>query len=127
MIKQQKIARRSTKTKALVVDNRTPKAPPSTPDLSVANQPIRTVNLVEVHDMDRNQITVMLQQLSKLHDSAVGGIHYFLPVRNGKISSDILFEQEWMSLVRKICEVDENGQIVLKGGAKETLVIRQSI
>jgi hypothetical protein len=60
------------------------------------------------------------------HDTAKGGIHYFLPIRHGRIASDILFEEEWLKVVNETCEI-KDGKIVLKDGAKEVVVIRQRI
>ena len=36
-------------------------------------------------------------------------------------------EQEFKTIVREICEVNDDGEIVLKGGAKEVMIIRQQI
>jgi len=127
-IKQQKIESRKGKKQPQVISERTPQAPPPlTLDPKYANAPVRAVNFVEVGAMQPAQVQLMLNELAKLHDTARGGIHYFLPVRNGKIGSDIVFEQEWLDIVRKTCEVDEDGEIILKDGAKDMLVVREKI
>jgi hypothetical protein len=128
-MKAQKIKRDKTKPSGpTVVDQRTPRAPATIQiDPKYANAPVRCVNFVEVKDMDPKQVQLMIQELGAIHDSARGGIHYFIPVRFGKIGSDVVFEEEWLRVVRETCEVNEDGEIVLKGGAKEMLVIREKI
>lgn len=128
-MKQQKIGKNlPTKKHTIIVDDRTPKVPPDPGyDPKFANMPVRMINYVEVGSMSSGQMQIMMQELNKTYDSAKGGIHYFVPVRNGKIGTDIEFEQEWLETVKKTCEVNENGEIVLKGGAKEVHVIRQSL
>jgi len=124
MVKHQKIARATAKPAPTIITEKS--IPQPTIDPKYANAPVRAVNFVEVGSMNQAQIQYMLSELSRMHDSARGGIHYFLPVRNGKIGTDIVFEQEWERIVRETCEV-KNGEIVLKGGAKETFVIRERI
>ena len=128
MAKSQKIERNKPKHTATIIDERPPQqlnTQYSNPE--VANAPVRTVNFVEVGDMEGKQLQLILQRLNATHDTAKGGIHYFLPVRNGKIGSDIIFEEEFLNVVNQICEVDENGSIQLKEGAKEVTVIRQQL
>lgn len=126
-MKQQKI-NRDVKKPTVILDNRTPKIPPQTEyDPQYANMPVRTINYVEVGSMSPGQIQFMMQELNKTYDSAKGGLHYFIPVRQGKIGTDIVFEQEWLEVVKQTCEVNENGEIVLKDGAKEVHIVRQSI
>jgi hypothetical protein len=69
----------------------------------------------------------MMQELNATYNSAQGGIHYFLPIRKGKIGSDIIFEQEWLKVVEETCEVDEDGQIRLKGGSREVEIVRRKV
>lgn len=128
-MKQQKIERNKGRNKkAVVIDDRTPKVPEAPVlDPAVANKPVRLVNFVEVGDMAANQLQYMMQELNATYDSAKGGLHYFLPVRHGKIGTDIVFEQEWLDIVNKTCEVNEDGEIVLKGGAKDVHVVRQQL
>lgn len=124
MVKQQHIAKKKPKKSATVVDARTPK--PLVVDPAIANKPVRSVNFVEVGDMDRKQVQLMIQELNKIHDTAKGGIHYFVPVRGGKITSDVVFENEWLDVVKKTCEV-RDGEITLKGGATDVHVVRQQL
>jgi hypothetical protein len=128
MAKSQKIERRKPKNTATIVDNRTPQqlnTQYSNPE--VANAPVRTIHFVEVGDMEGKQLQLILQRLNATHDTAKGGIHYFLPVRHGKIGSDIVFEEEFLQVVNQVCEVDESGLIQLKDGATEVTVVRQRI
>ena len=129
MIRSQKIKRNKPKQGPIVYDERPVSEPQilqSQFDPAKANAPVRTINFVEVGDMVGKQIQLILQQLNSTHDTAKGGIHYFLPVRHGKIGSDIVFEDEWIKVVSETCEI-QDGAIVLKNGAKEVLVIRQKI
>jgi len=103
-------------------------------DPAKANAPVRTINFVECGDMVGKQIQLILQRLNQTHDTAKGGIHYFLPVRHGKIGPDIVFEEEFEKIGRELFEVVdeqdnpiENVSIRLKGGAKDVVVIRRSI
>ena len=127
MVKQQKIKRSTAKPGPTIISERTPTPTAMTLDPKYANAPVRAVNFVEIGQMAPSQVQLMFNELSKMHDSARGGIHYFLPVRDGRIASDILFEEEWERVVRETCEVNKDGEIVLKGGAKEVLVIREQV
>ena len=129
MAKSQHIGSRKKKPGPIIIDER-PVPPPVLPpgfDPAKANAPIRTINFVEVGDMVGKQLQLILQRLNATHDNVKGGIHYFLPVRHGKIGSDIVFEEAWQDIVRKTCEVNADGEIVLKGEAKEVMIIRQQI
>lgn len=132
-MKQQKVIKPKQNPGPIIYDQRPPKQI-ETVDLSKANSPVRTVNFVEVGDMVGKQLQLILQQLNATHDTAKGGIHYFLPVRHGKIGSDIIFEEEFEKVGNDIFEiVDNNGSVVsncklrLKGGAKEVTIVRQKI
>jgi hypothetical protein len=123
MVKQQKIKRETKKEPTIICEKTIPQ---TVIDPKYANAPVRTVHFVEIGDMTTHQLRCMLSELAKMHSTAQGGIHYILPVRNGKIGPDMVFEEEWLAVVRKTCEI-VNGEIVLKGGAKEVLVIRDMI
>ena len=136
MAKSQHIDNRRKKPGPIIIDERPVPAPVMPPgfDPAKANAPIRTINFVEVGDMVGPQLQLILQRLNATHDTAKGGIHYFLPIRHGKIGSDIVFEEEFEHIGRKIFEVvDEEGNVIegvnirLKGGAKEVVVIRSQI
>lgn len=125
--KSRKSEKANKKTPVERIDNRSfsvPKDPPIDP--KIANAPVRTVNFVEVKDMPRENVQVLINEVSKAHKLAEGGIHYIIPIRHGKITSDILFEEEWLKVVRDTCEI-EDGEIVLKGGAKDVNVIRRTL
>jgi hypothetical protein len=88
--------------------------------------PIRAVLYVEVGDMAPEQVTLLLAALNDQYKNAKGGIHYIIPVRDGKIGPDIVFEEEFLIIVEKMCEI-KNGKIVLKNGAQETQIVRKQI
>lgn len=133
-MRQQKITSKVEK-RPIVINNKTPNVPEQPIlDPQYANKPVRMVNYVEIGDMTPAQVHLMLQELITAYDSARGGIHYFIPVRNGKLRTDVAFEAEIEKFGEKIFEaVDENGQVIpnaklqLKGGAKEVVIIRQTL
>lgn len=89
------------------------------------NIPIRTVLYVEVQDMPATDVqqvaATLLQSFPNEHP------HYVVPVRFGKLTTDFEFEGEFLDTVRRLCEVDENGEIVLKPEAEKVDVIRKKI
>ncbi len=122
-MKQQKIVREKAKTPIIYERAKEENAPaPKTGD----GIPVRTVIYVEVKDMSAAQIRSLLEQINASYQKALGGIHYILPVRHGRLSSDILFEKEILTFVNNICEVVD-GEIVLKNGYSEVNVIRESV
>jgi len=127
-MKQQKISRnKPAKKPVTILDDRTPKEPPQIAlDPSIANKPVRSVNYVEVGDMPAQHVQYMVQELNATYDSAKGGLHYFIPVRHGKIGSDIVFEDEFLKTVKEVCEIKDD-EIILKGGAKEVHVVRRQL
>lgn len=125
-MRQQRISRAKPIKKPEIIDERQREIPAQHINPEIANLPVRTVNFVEVGGMTQPQIMILLDQLNKSHNTAKGGIHYIIPIREGKIGTDILFEQEWLDVVNKTCEIRDN-QIVLKDGAKEVKVIRQVV
>lgn len=125
-MRQQRIIRHKPNKKVQIIDDRQKEIPTQNINPNILNVPVRTVNFVEVGSMSSHQIKILLEQLNKSHDTAKGGIHYLIPIRDGKIGTDILFEQEWLNVVRKTCEI-QNDQIVLKNGATEVKVIRQVV
>jgi hypothetical protein len=127
-MKSQKIDRGKTKKTTTIIDNRTKSAPdPVDAQIMAANKPVRCLNFVEIGNLDPKQVQLMIQELGTTYQGARGGIHYFLPLRHGKITTDILFEQEILDMVNKMCEV-KNGEIVLKGGdVRDIEVIRRTV
>lgn len=125
-MRQQRISRNIPTKKPEIIDERHKEVPMQLLNPEIANAPVRTVNFVEVGGMSQQQVAILLDQLNKSHNTAKGGIHYIIPIRNGKIGTDILFEKEWLDVVNKTCEIKDN-QIVLKDGAKEVKVIRQVV
>lgn len=128
-MKQQKIGGNKSGKKHVVVESDKKPVIPSILagiDPEIANQPVRAINFVEVYDMEGPRVAFFIRELGKAHDPAKGGYHYFIPIRHGKITTDILFENEFLNVVKDLCEVMD-GQIVLKDGAKDVHVIRQRI
>ncbi len=122
-MKQQRIARPSSQKAPEIIDQRQPKLP----DLQASSDvPLRTVFMMEVGDMEAARVQLLVQQISEVYAESKGGIHYVIPVRKGKIGSDIFFEEEFRKVVEQTCEV-KDGKIVLKDGAKECKIVRESI
>jgi hypothetical protein len=92
-------------------------------DMSV---PIRTVMYVETGNLPPNEVRDVVTSLTQtLHP---GHPHFIVPLRNGKMTTDIDFEREVLEFVRSICEIESDGgsgaRIVLKGGCHDVDVIR---
>lgn len=93
---------------------------------STSEKPIRAVYFVEIGHLSAAQVQSLYTQLSSAWAKAQGGLHYVIPVRNGKLSGDILFEKEILDMVNKLCEV-KDGQITLKQNYEEVVVIRTQV
>lgn len=115
-MKQQKIVRNSPKKAPVVINEKQ----------NTYNPKIRVVNYVEVGHLNNNQIQQLLSALHQNLEGAKNGTHYFVPVRDGKITSDLFFEQEWLKVVEKTCVV-QDGQIRLRGGIQEVAISREFI
>lgn len=128
MHRVQKIASKSKKNVVpQIIDNRTPKPEPELViDPAMANLPLRVLFLMEVGDMEAAKVQLLVQEAGAMYKNMRGGIYYILPVRHGKLKSDLFFEKEALELINQLCEVVD-GKIVLRGGATECNIIRQNI
>lgn len=128
MHRAQRIERKKPTAAPQIIDTRQPKSVPPPPpvDPAVANLPLRTVFFMEVGDMEPAKVQLLVQEANKMYEGSRGGIHYVLPVRHGKLRSDIVFEAEWERVVRETCEI-RDGQICLKDGATECQIVRTNI
>lgn len=122
-MKQQKIEKKTPPKEVEVIDERPLREVQMTEEASKI--PVRTVIYMEVGDMERERVLYLVKQISNNYENSKG-THYVLPVRHGKISGDIAFEQEWENTVREAFEI-RDGQICLKGGAQEVRVVREII
>ena len=86
-----------------------------------ATVPIRTVMYVEVGNLPPNEVRDIVASLTATLNP--GHPHFVVPLRNGKMNTDLNFENEVLEFVQSICEV-QDGQIVLKGGCHDVDVIR---
>jgi len=91
--------------------------------------PIRTVMYVEVGNLPPNEVRDIVASLtSTLHP---GHPHFVVPLRNGKMNTDLDFEAEILEFVNSICEITDDGgsgaKIVLKDGCHDVNVIRVRI
>jgi len=92
---------------------------------------LRTVHFVEVGDMPPGNVQFMMRELNNTYNPAEQGVHFMIPVRHGKIGTDIVFEEEFINVVERVCEVVnsegepiEDAKIQLTGGAKDVTVVR---
>ena len=89
------------------------------------NVPIRTVLFVEVGEMPADQVRQVIAAVNKNYIDAAHP-HYVACIRNGKITNEPVFENEFLNIVKKICEV-KDGKVAMKGGAHEVRVIRERL
>jgi hypothetical protein len=125
-MRQQKIIRNDKKKSTIVHDDRKRSIPELEVNPLAADIPVRAVFYVEVGDMDQLRVQLLVSEVTKLYTGLKGGVHYVIPVRHGKIGSDIVFEEEFMRVVNEVCEIHK-GEIRLKDGAQVCHVVRQQI
>lgn len=113
----QKFEKSEPKKHLVTIDNRKPKE----------GQEMRAVLYVEAGDMPTQAFSELVKRVSEAYKGQDKDVHYILPVRHGKIGAEIFFESEWLDVVKKTCTINENGDIVLKDGAKDVLVRREYI
>lgn len=129
-MRQQKVITNKKKP-VEIIDNRTKVVPKEMEDLPIESPeaskiPVRTIMYVEVGNGTIQQVASLVSRLNAEKASARGGKHYVVPVRNGKLTNDIFFENEFLKVVKELCEV-QDGNITLKGGAQDVDVIRLHI
>lgn len=125
-MKQHKVIRNSRPKQPTIIDERKPHIPALNINPETANLPLRAVFYVEVGDMESFRVQHLVSEASKMYEGLKGGIHYVIPLRHGKISSDIVFEQEFERVVNELCEI-HNGKIRLKNGAQDCVIVREQI
>lgn len=129
MAKQQKIQNKKIKPQPQIIDERSripqiPQEPLINPD--IANLPLRTVIYIEVGSMEPAKVQLLIQEINNVYANSKGGIHYVIPIRNGKIGTDIVFENEFLNVVKEVCEIN-GGEIILKDGARDCHIIRNKV
>ena len=124
-MKSQKIVRNESKPSPVVIDKRKK----SNLDVEVqraTDLPLVVVNYVEVGDMAQSQLRLFIQEINATFDRKQFATHFIVPVRVGKIGSDVVFNEEWLKAVRETCVI-VGGEIQLKAGFAEVEVVRRSI
>lgn len=86
--------------------------------------PIRTVILIDGNGVSSETVRQAAKQLASEYNQDVNP-HYIIATRNGRLTSDVIFEKEILDFVNNICEVKDN-TIQLKGGYQEVDVIRKN-
>lgn len=115
-----------SKPRPQIIDERPPeKVLPRSKEAGDRKLPIRTVLYVEVGDLPSQAIGALCMDVMKKYAQNEHP-HYVLPVRNGKLGPDIVFEEEWLKTIRQLCKV-ENGEIVFKHTAREVDIIRKRL
>jgi hypothetical protein len=126
-MRQQRIERKKDTAKPLLIDNRAHKVPEiPQPSPAVVDTPVRAVFYVEVGDMETVRVQLLIQEINKMYEGARGGVQYVIPIRHGKIGSDIVFEEEFLKVVHDTCEIKDD-KIVLKDGSTKVLIVRERI
>ncbi len=90
------------------------------------NIPVRTILYMEVGNSPSADVARLVKMINENYKNNEAGVHYVLPVRFGKITSDIYFENEWLVAIRDLLEI-KDGQIVLKDGATDVKVTRETV
>lgn len=75
--------------------------------------PVRTLIKLEIGNMSRSDVRNAMATIAEQYT----GNHttFILPTRDGKLTTDVLFEQEIVDYINTFCEVID-GKIALKGG-----------
>lgn len=93
--------------------------------------PIRTVIYVELGGVTAAEAKAFMDRAQ--HSSKNGHPHYVVPLRKNKVTksldanTEVDFEAEFLNTVNRLCEVNENGEIVMKNGSHEVDVIRVKV
>jgi len=88
------------------------------------DRPVRVIYYVEVGNAPQEYVIELVKRVSS--ELVTSGNEYIVPIRNGKITTDMEFEHEFLNTVRKLCEI-KNDEIVLKNGSNEVAVVRTMI
>lgn len=92
---------------------------------TTSSVPVRTVIFMEIGNLPPQEARNAFAAAQDAHSMAMHPT-YVIPTRNGKITGDIIFENEILDVVRAICEVKDN-EIVLRGGANDVNVLRTTL
>lgn len=122
-MKPQKIVKNREEKKPLIINE---KQQAIIEGKIASEKPVRAVYFVEVGNLPPSKIQDLYGALNAEWVKAQGGMHYVIPVRDGRITGDILFEQEILKIVNRLCEV-KDGQIALRNGYEDVIVIRKSV
>jgi hypothetical protein len=117
-MRTQEIEKAEAQPNTVVIDNRTKKAEELAPNA-------RVVHYVEMKDMDPKQVILLMQEIADTFSGSKDQ-HFVVPIRHGKIGSDIEFEHEFLATVNKLCEI-KDGTIALRDGARDIIVTRDKV
>lgn len=127
-VQQQKIIKRDPPQMGpTIIDARTrPPVQGADPGVAASVIPVRTVVYVEVGGLDSVQVWELCRQYAAAYEGSVYGTHYVVPVRDGRLRSEMEFEEGFLETVNELCEIID-GKIVLKGGAANVQVMRTHV
>lgn len=89
------------------------------------NIPVRTLVYLELGDLPAVEARQALVAVREMHGKSAHPT-FILPLRDGKLRTDMLFENEILDFVGKVCEV-KDGAIVMKGGYTDVDIMRTSL
>jgi hypothetical protein len=69
--------------------------------------------MFEVGDASPSEVRISCNEVAKACSD--GSPTFILPMRNGKVTTKVLFEGDILKLVKRMVEI-KDGEIVLKGG-----------
>ena len=87
---------------------------------------MRTVIFVEMAGMSPEQFAMLAGKFANEFQGPTRGDHYFCPVKDGQIQCDPYYEEEFLEIVKKTCEI-RDGQIVLKGEITPIKIVREFV
>jgi hypothetical protein len=118
----QPIKKKDEKRRPEVINNKKEAAMRS----DAPGRPVRVAIYVEMGGAGVSQVQNLIAQIRSQYPNAAN-THYVIPVRNGKLKTEIEFEHEFLSTIREVCTVDTQGQIVFKDGAQDVRIFRETI
>ncbi len=87
------------------------------------NIPVRTVLILDVGNLPANDVRAAIKTVTNSYQHNQHP-HYVVASRNGKLTHDILFEEEFLKVVHELCEI-KDGVICMKNGSQDVEVFRK--
>ncbi len=87
--------------------------------------PVRTVIFMEVGDTPPDVVQAACAKVAQIHGESMHPT-FIIPVRHKRLAGDVIFENEILEMVNKICEI-KDGTIVLRDNAQDVDVLRSHL